>query len=514
MSEGLPEGWAKARLGDLLEPGGLFDGPFGSSLKTSDYTDQGVRVIRLENVANLRFVGERHTYISHAKYSTLKKHTVGEGDLIVGSFVDGAVRVCLLPALSTTAIAKADCFCVRTCHELERSFLAFQLATDRTRDALVEDIHGATRPRITTRQLREFEVVVAPPSEQRRIVEKVETLLAHVNSARARLANIPTILQRFRQAVLGAACSGSLTAVWRKANAVEPLEVTLSRVRFEQSSTGRSATDDVIPGQYILSVGMPDAPPPENWKWVPLLQVARLESGHTPTRRHPEYWVGDTPWIGIQDAREHHGGYISETRQHVNDAGLRNSAARLLPANTVCLSRTASVGYVVIMARPMATSQDFVNWVCSKAVVPEFLMYALMAEGEGIRRFGRGTTHTTIYFPEVKALHICLPPVGEQQEIVRRVRSLLKLAEPIDRRVAAATARTDKLTQTVLAKAFRGELVATEAELAHQEGREYEPAGVLLKRVRAECAAAAEGARGTRRGRRPSTSGAQRRDSA
>jgi type I restriction enzyme S subunit len=54
----------------------------------------------------------------------------------------------------------------------------------------------------------------------------------------------------------------------------------------------------------------------------------------------------------------------------VTPLGLENSAARLLPANTVCLSRTASVGYVVIMGKPMATSQDFVNWVCSEAIEP------------------------------------------------------------------------------------------------------------------------------------------------
>jgi len=189
--------------------------------------------------------------------------------------------------------------------------------------------------------------------------------------------------------------------------------------------------------------------------------VARLETGHTPSRKHPEYWGGDVPWIGIQDARENHGHRISETRQHTNDLGLRNSAARLLPEGTVCLSRTASVGYVVIMDRPMATSQDFVNWVCSEALVPDFLLYALLAEGQSIRRFGRGTTHTTIYFPEVKALHICLPSVAEQQEIVRRVEHLLGMADNLTRRIETTSRRVAGSLQSVLAQAFRGELLAT-----------------------------------------------------
>jgi type I restriction enzyme S subunit len=85
---------------------------------------------------------------------------------------------------------------------------------------------------------------------------------------------------------------------------------------------------------------------------------------------------------------------------------------------------------------------------------------------------------------DVKNQSIALPPFGEQQEIVRRVGALFSLADAIERRVAAATQRADKLTQAILAKAFRGELVPTEAELARAEGRDYEPASVLLERIR------------------------------
>jgi type I restriction enzyme S subunit len=82
------------------------------------------------------------------------------------------------------------------------------------------------------------------------------------------------------------------------------------------------------------------------------------------------------------------------------------------------------------------------------------------------------------------------PPPDEQQEIVRRVDALFALADRIEAKVAAARKRADQLTEAVLAKAFRGELVPTEAELARAEGRNYEPASVLLERIRAERAAA------------------------
>jgi len=180
---------------------------------------------------------------------------------------------------------------------------------------------------------------------------------------------------------------------------------------------GREATTGVIPGRVALSVGMPNSTPPDGWEWTPLSSIAQLESGHTPSRKHPEYWDGDVPWIGIKDATENHGRTIHDTYQHVTELGLDNSSARLLPSNTVCLSRTASVGFVVVMGRPMATSQDFVNWVCGPNIAPHFLKYVLLIENEALWRFASGTAHQTIYYPEAKAFHVCLPPLAEQKAI-------------------------------------------------------------------------------------------------
>ncbi len=205
--------------------------------------------------------------------------------------------------------------------------------------------------------------------------------------------------------------------------------------REETRTGGRPATQGVIPGQYSLSVGKPDKPAPLGWSWTPLTEVARLETGHTPSRRHPEYWDGDIPWIGIRDATENHGRTLVDTYQHTNALGIANSSARLLPARTVCLSRTASVGYVVVMGRPMATSQDFVNWVCSDRLDHDFLKYVLLAEHHTFLTFASGTTHQTIYFPEVKAFHLCLPPLDTQHKVVGILSAYDDLIENNNRRV-------------------------------------------------------------------------------
>ena len=187
--------------------------------------------------------------------------------------------------------------------------------------------------------------------------------------------------------------------------------------RAETRTGGRPATTGTIGGNLALSVGMSDKPAPEGWRWTRLTDVARLETGHTPSRKRPEYWEGEIPWIGIKDATGNHGRKIHNTIQHTNQLGIAKSSARILPENTVCLSRTASVGYVVVMGRPMATSQDFVNWVCSENLDSQFLKYVLLGERSAFLRFASGTTHQTIYFPEVKAFHVCLPPILEQRAI-------------------------------------------------------------------------------------------------
>jgi type I restriction enzyme S subunit len=201
---------------------------------------------------------------------------------------------------------------------------------------------------------------------------------------------------------------------------------------------GRPATAGVIGGGTALAVGKPATPTPVGFDWTPLSEIAQLETGHTPSRRHPEYWDGTIPWIGIKDATSNHGRTIYATNQSVTPLGIENSAARVLPAKTVCLSRTASIGFVVVMGVPMSTSQDFVNWICGPELDFRYLKYVLQLERETLLRFAHGTTHQTVYFPEVKAFHVLLPPIPEQRAIADVLGALDDKIESNRRKVSIA----------------------------------------------------------------------------
>lgn len=185
--------------------------------------------------------------------------------------------------------------------------------------------------------------------------------------------------------------------------------------------TGRRATTDVRPGRLALSVGHPGQKASPGWRWVALSDVSTMATGHTPSRKHPEYWGGDVQWMNVGDARPNHGGVIYETSETTNALGIENSAAVILPAGTVCLSRTGSIGYAVILGRPMATSQGFVNWICGPQLLPQFLQQIFLAEQPFLREISEGVAHTTIYFPEAKAFHVCIPSIARQREIVAEI---------------------------------------------------------------------------------------------
>jgi restriction endonuclease S subunit len=110
---------------------------------------------------------------------------------------------------------------------------------------------------------------------------------------------------------------------------------------------------------------------------------------------------------------------VSETEEKISELGLANSSARLLPKGTVILSRTASVGFTGILDRPMATSQDFVNWICGPRILPEYLWYAFRGMSQEFERLMMGSTHQTIYMPQVQSFATPIPSISEQLGIIR-----------------------------------------------------------------------------------------------
>lgn len=194
---------------------------------------------------------------------------------------------------------------------------------------------------------------------------------------------------------------------------------------------------------------------PDDWELVTLTKVAKLESGHTPSREMPEYWNGEIPWLSLADTEALDAIEVDQTAECISDMGIANSSARVLPNDTVVFSRTATVGKASRMKRPMATSQDFANWICGPTLLPAYLVQVFRHMEREWDRLQEGSTHQTIYMPVFKKLQILLPPVSEQQKIAEFGEAFdLRIAEERNTRKMLIQNR-DALAQELLSGRLR-----------------------------------------------------------
>ena len=201
---------------------------------------------------------------------------------------------------------------------------------------------------------------------------------------------------------------------------------------------------------------------PALWRTAKLTLVATLGSGHTPSRSHPEWWVNCTiPWVTTGEVaamRTDRLEYVSETREKISAVGMANSAATLHPAGTVVLCRTASAGYSAIMASDMATSQDFATWTCGPLLRPRYLLLCLRAmRSDLLGRLAMGSTHKTIYMPDIESLRIPLPPVEEQDEIAESTWQKLSQIDAIVDKLTAQIKLLSEHRQALITAAVTGE---------------------------------------------------------
>jgi type I restriction enzyme S subunit len=289
--------------------------------------------------------------------------------------------------------------------------------------------------------------------------------------------------------VLSAACSGRLTEDWRTSHPIsETVEHLLEDVLAERESAwerGKYRTPAQVETDDLTEI-------PEHWRYVSFDTLVS-DSFYGPRFSADDYSDSDQgiPTIRTTDITFNGGIDLHDPpRIRLGTEELRD--LRLKHEDLLVTRTGATIGKCALYDEemgPAIPSAYLIRFRLTRKAVPA--RYALMFLMSPIgRRLLLGGS-TAVAQPNVNAKNICrfpvpLPPKDEILEIVARVESLLKAADVIEERLLTAFVSVDKLNQSVLAKAFRGELVPTEAELARREGRDYEPASALLERIKAE----------------------------
>lgn len=226
---------------------------------------------------------------------------------------------------------------------------------------------------------------------------------------------------------------------------------------------------------------------PANWQWATMGEIATIVGGGTPKTSDPaNFESGEIPWITPADLSGYHEKFIARGARNITEHGLQKSSARLIPAGTVLFSSRAPIGYVAIASRPVSTNQGFKSFVLPEEIDSSYAYYYLQTGKELVESLSGGTTFKEISGANAARIPIPIAPLPEQHRIVAEIETQFTR---LDASVAAlwrAQANLKRYRASVLRAACSGELAPTEAELARAEGREYEPADVLLERILAE----------------------------
>lgn len=208
----VPEGWEVVSLGLITKS--RCDGPFGSGLKSEHYRDDGVRVVRLQNIRFARFDDGDRAFIDAEYYgSALGDHSVKAGDLLIaglGDTTNPVGRACVAPSGLGIAMVKADCFRFRLNEERAvPHFLALQLSAAALSAAGVEAT-GATRGRINLSTTASRRVPLPPLPEQRAIASYLDRETARIDTLKAKVQKAIGLLKEYRTALISAAVTGKI----------------------------------------------------------------------------------------------------------------------------------------------------------------------------------------------------------------------------------------------------------------------------------------------------------------
>jgi type I restriction enzyme S subunit len=494
----LPEGWAKCKLDDVLNR---------TNEKWSPEDGGEHRYLSLKHIE--KDTGRVIGYGSSSEVDS-SKTVFSEGDVLYGK---------LRPYLNKVArpsfegICSTDILVFSSSPLIDNNFLKHRLrATDVVKYA-DQNSSGINLPRISPDDLGEFEIGLPPLPEQRRIADRLDAIQSRTQATGETLDQVPGRIEEYRQSVLNAAFTGRLTADWREDHPdVEPAEKLLEQILDERHKQWRKdyrakyeAKDRDPPSGWKSRYSSPEGPDrddlfelPETWTWVRLQQLSNVYSGVTKNSSKSGDVI-EMPYLRVANV------YADELRlDEIKQIKLKRTKKwkyLLEEGDLLVVEGNGSKKHIGRVAEwdgsiePCVHQNHLIKVRPARRRTGKYVLnWMLSARGRQFITSEAKTTSGlyTLSLTKVRNIPVPLPPEEEQKEIVRRIRQRLDKIVEMAQHVSQAREWLDHLNRSVLAKAFRGELVETEAERAHREGRDYETAEELLARIRGDSSSASE----------------------
>lgn len=507
----LPSIWTTATLGEL---GSWYGGGTPSKANPSFWKGLIPWVSPKDMKTNVITQSEDH--ISQEAIENSSTRLVPEGAVLLVTR-SGILEHTLPVALAGIPVALNQDLKALVPHAgIESHYTAFALRSHAGRILQSCSKAGTTVASIDFERLKEFELPLPPTNEQRRIVSKLESLLARSRRAKEALGAIPALLERFRQSVLAAAFRGDLTADWREQHpGVEPASKLLDRIRaerrrrWEEAELEKMRTKGKVPKNETWKTAYEEQVSPDpselselpnNWCWASLGELTEFVTSGS--RGWADFYSDTGPvFLRVGNLDRHTIDLDLRELSHVlppeGAEGIRTKAAN----GDILISITADVGMVGIV--PEGLGDAYVNQhiaLCRPLPMLNVraLAYAL-TDPKGLQKIVReiqyGATKASLSLIQVRNLPVPMPPLAEQAALASRLDRALAVVKRLEQQITELSARQQALDAAVLVKAFRGELVPQDPN--------DEPASVLLERIRAEREASDGSTPKRSRGRRP-----------
>lgn len=480
MSE-LPEGWAWATIQETTSPFSTVD-PRRSPTETFRYVDIG------SIDKSKQTITEPKTFLGRDAPSRARR-VIRSKDVLFSTVRTYLKNIAQVPEELDGCLTSTGIAVLRAADEMDPRYLFHWVCSDAFVNAMSLEQDGSLYPAVTDDDVGAGRIPVPPVPEQRRIVAKLDALLAGVARARKELDRVPILIAHHKQALLAAAFSGELTRDWRTKNVTASSDAFVAerqkQIHAIASEPGRGRDEksallctDADLLSHLETIAT-EQPIPKQWTWAGIGQVFGTYVGATPSRKEPRYWDGTINWVSSGEVAFCR---ISNTAERITDQGLNNASTRIHPPGTVLLGMIGegkTRGQAAILDIPACNNQNCAAIrVSESGYPPEYVYWYLHLAYQTTRNAGSGNNQPALNKDRVQRLPIPLAPVEEAFEIARIIAAAFSWLDTVTDEHAHAAKLLPKLEQALLAKAFRGELVPQDPA--------DEPASVLLERIRAE----------------------------
>jgi type I restriction enzyme S subunit len=480
-NDDLPIGWAYCTVGDTGEYIN------GCAFKPTDWGEIGKPIIRIQNLTDLDKSFNRTTRQVEEKYN------VCDGDILVSW---SATLDCFIWSRGE-ALLNQHIFKVVPNHLVVKNFLFHLLRNAIQEMKQSEHLHGSTMKHINREPFMSHKIALPPLNEQRRIVEKVEALMARSRRAKEALDAIPKLIEQFRQSVLAAAFRGDLTADWREQNPnIEPASVLLERIRKERRekweqtelekmrAKGKEPLTDEWKKKYKEPEAIDDSELPElpdGWSWITVENIADIGTGATPLRSEAKYYENATiPWVTSGALNNL---FVETSEECITTTATQETNAKVFPKHTLLIAMYGegkTRGKVSELLIEAATNQACAAIVMNglSSQIRSIVKLFFQKNYADIRKLASGGVQPNLNLSMIKSTFVPIPPFEEQKQILLIVESCMASIDVIEKQYYDSSVEVDNLNQSILSKAFRGELV--------EQDPNDEPASVLLERIQKE----------------------------